>query len=245
MRRKAIFFDIDGTLWDEQSRMPESACRAIREMKAAGHAVLICSGRSMGYIFDERLKALEFDGCVSSAGAMVEVGGKTLLCRLASAEDLMNGVNAAKAHRYAPLLEGNSYLYMDREDFIPTPYIDKLYRELDWRIRSLRGTWGEWPDVTKLSMIATAEPAPETQAPVTGEITSIKVLGAGCKSCHQMYENTVKAVQAAGLGVGVEYITDMEKVMQYGAMSMPVLVVNEKVVSAGKVLKEKELAKFF
>ena len=87
--------------------------------------------------------------------------------------------------------------------------------------------------------------APETQAPVTGEITSIKVLGAGCKSCHQMYENTVKAVQAAGLGVGVEYITDMEKVMQYGAMSMPVLVVNEKVVSAGKVLKEKELAKFF
>ena len=67
--------------------------------------------------------------------------------------------------------------------------------------------------------------APETQAPVTGEITSIKVLGAGCKSCHQMYENTVKAVQAAGLGVGVEYITDMEKVMQYGAMSMPVLVV--------------------
>lgn len=87
--------------------------------------------------------------------------------------------------------------------------------------------------------------APETQAPVTGEITSIKVLGAGCKSCHQMYENTVKAVQAAGLGVGVEYITDMEKVMQYGAMSMPVLVVNEKVVSAGKVLKGKELAKFF
>ena len=161
MRRKAIFFDIDGTLWDEQSRMPESACRAIREMKAAGHAVLICSGRSMGYIFDERLKALDFDGCVSSAGAMVEVGGKTLLCRLASAEDLMNGVNAAKAHRYAPLLEGNSYLYMDREDFIPTAYIDKLYRELDWRIRSLKGTWGEWPDVTKLSMIATAEPAPQ------------------------------------------------------------------------------------
>ena len=62
---------------------------------------------------------------------------------------------------YAPLLEGNSYLYMDREDFIPTPYIDKLYRELDWRIRSLKGTWGEWPDVTKLSMIATAEPAPQ------------------------------------------------------------------------------------
>lgn len=84
--------------------------------------------------------------------------------------------------------------------------------------------------------------APETN-PVSGEITSIKVLGAGCKSCHQMYENTKQAVQNAGLDIEVEYITDMEKVMQYGAMSMPVLVMNEKVVSVGKVLKSKEIEK--
>lgn len=78
---------------------------------------------------------------------------------------------------------------------------------------------------------------------VLGEITSIKVLGAGCKSCHQMYENTKQAVQNAGLDIEVEYITDMEKVVQYGAMSMPVLVVNEKIVSVGKVLKPKEVEK--
>ena len=42
----------------------------------------------------------------------------------------------------------------------------------------------------------------------------------------------------------VEYITDMEKVMSYGAMSMPALVVNEQVVSVGKVLKEKEIEAF-
>ena len=79
---------------------------------------------------------------------------------------------------------------------------------------------------------------------VSGEIKSIKVLGAGCKACHQMYENTKQAVQNAGLGIEVEYITDMEKVMQYGVMTMPVLVINAKVVAAGKVLKEKEIAKF-
>ena len=78
---------------------------------------------------------------------------------------------------------------------------------------------------------------------VLGEVTSVKVLGAGCKSCHQMYENTKKAVADLGLGIEVEYISNMEKVMQYGAMSMPVLVVNEKVVSAGKVLKPQEAAK--
>lgn len=78
---------------------------------------------------------------------------------------------------------------------------------------------------------------------VLGEVTSVKVLGAGCKSCHQMYENTKKAVADLGLGIEVEYITNMEKVMQYGAMSMSVLVVNEKVVSAGKALKPQEAAK--
>lgn len=78
---------------------------------------------------------------------------------------------------------------------------------------------------------------------VSGEVTSVKVLGAGCKSCRQMYENTKQAAEDLGLGIEVEYITDMEKVMQYGAMSMPVLVINEKVVSAGKVLKPHEVFK--
>ena len=44
-----------------------------------------------------------------------------------------------------------------------------------------------------------------------------------------------------GLSVEVEYITDMQKVMEYGVMSMPALVVNEKIVSMGKVLKANEV----
>ena len=51
--------------------------------------------------------------------------------------------------------------------------------------------------------------------PVEG-ICCIKVLGAGCKSCHEQYENTKKAVENMGLSVEVEYITDMEKIMKYG-----------------------------
>ena len=72
-------------------------------------------------------------------------------------------------------------------------------------------------------------------------ICCIKVLGAGCKSCHEQYENTKEAVKAMGLPVEVEYITDMQKVMTYGVMSMPAIVVNEKVVSMGKVLKPSEV----
>lgn len=68
-------------------------------------------------------------------------------------------------------------------------------------------------------------------------ICCVKVLGAGCSSCHTQYENTKEAVKNMGLDIEVEYITDMQKVMEYGVMSMPAIVVNEKVVSMGKVLK--------
>ena len=79
-------------------------------------------------------------------------------------------------------------------------------------------------------------------APVEG-ICCVKVLGAGCKSCHELYENTKAAVSSLGLNVEVEYITDMEKVMEYGVMSMPAIVVNEQVVSSGTVLKAADVAK--
>lgn len=68
-------------------------------------------------------------------------------------------------------------------------------------------------------------------------ICCIKVLGSGCASCHALYENTKEAVKKMGLSVEVEYVTDLQKVMEYGVMSMPALVVNEKVAAMGKVLK--------
>ena len=74
-------------------------------------------------------------------------------------------------------------------------------------------------------------------------ITSVKVLGAGCRSCHEQYENEKEAVRALGLSAEVEYVTDLEKVMGYGVMSMPAIVVNEKVVSMGKVLKAADVEK--
>ena len=74
-------------------------------------------------------------------------------------------------------------------------------------------------------------------------ICCIKVLGSGCKSCHALLEAAKEAVKNMGLSVEVEYVTDMEKIMEYGVMSMPALVVNENVVSMGKVLKAADVEK--
>ena len=73
------------------------------------------------------------------------------------------------------------------------------------------------------------------------EIKSIKVLGPGCKSCHELNEASITAVKELGMNLEVEYITDMEKIVSYGVMSMPALVINEKVVSMGKALKTAEI----
>ena len=75
-----------------------------------------------------------------------------------------------------------------------------------------------------------------------GKMT-VKVLGSGCMSCHALLENTQKAVKAMGRenDIQVEYVTDLEKIMQYGVMSMPALVICEKIASVGKVLRPAEI----
>ncbi len=89
--------------------------------------------------------------------------------------------------------------------------------------------------------------AAETKAECCGTavdgICCIKVLGTGCKACHEQFEYAKKAVKNMGLSVEVEYITDMQKIVEYGVMSMPAIVVNEKVVSMGKVLKAADIEK--
>lgn len=77
-----------------------------------------------------------------------------------------------------------------------------------------------------------------------GDIASIKVLGTGCPSCHALLKNTEQAIEALGFSVKAEYITDMPKIVEYGVMSLPALVVNDKVVSVGKVLKANEIEAF-
>ena len=57
---------------------------------------------------------------------------------------------------------------------------------------------------------------------------NIKVLGAGCKSCEALLNSTKEAVASKGIDTEVEYITDMEKIMSYGVMSMPALVIELK-----------------
>ena len=72
---------------------------------------------------------------------------------------------------------------------------------------------------------------------------NIKVLGGGCKSCEALLKSVKEAVANKEINAEIEYITDMEKIMGYGGMSMPALMIDDKIVSAGKVLKAKDVEK--
>jgi small redox-active disulfide protein 2 len=69
----------------------------------------------------------------------------------------------------------------------------------------------------------------------------IKILGSGCKNCNTLKENTETALKEAGLEAEIIKVTDFKDIMAYGVMLTPALVVDEKVVSFGKVLKPKEI----
>lgn len=65
----------------------------------------------------------------------------------------------------------------------------------------------------------------------------IKVLGSGCKSCLTLEDNVKTAVAELGIDASIEKVTDFVDIAKYGVMQTPALVIDEKVVSYGKVLK--------
>ncbi len=73
---------------------------------------------------------------------------------------------------------------------------------------------------------------------------TIKILGGGCANCHKLAANTKKAVDKLGLDAAIEKVEDFEKIMEYGVMSTPALVVDEEVKFTGRVPNPDEIAKY-
>lgn len=64
----------------------------------------------------------------------------------------------------------------------------------------------------------------------------IKILGTGCPKCKKLEETARKAITELGIEAEIQKVTDLNEIMDYGVMMTPALVINEKVVSTGKLL---------
>ena len=69
----------------------------------------------------------------------------------------------------------------------------------------------------------------------------IKILGGGCSNCKKLYHNTILALSEKGLEADVIKVTDYAEIANYNVMRTPALVIDEKVVSYGKVASKDEI----
>lgn len=69
----------------------------------------------------------------------------------------------------------------------------------------------------------------------------IKILGTGCNKCKKLEQMTRMTVEELGLQANVEKVEDIYKIMQYGVMKTPGLVIDEKVVLSGRLPRSSEL----
>jgi len=72
----------------------------------------------------------------------------------------------------------------------------------------------------------------------------IEILGSNCKKCKKLEEVVRKVIEDNNIEAEVEKVTDMKIIVEYGVMSIPALVIDGKVRSTGKVLKEKQVLDF-
>lgn len=131
MDRKALFFDVDGTLLSEITRtVPESAVKALSEARKKGHLVFINSGRVYSHI--GRIKEMvEADGYLCGCGTCIVIDGEVLYQYRIPHERGLEIKKEIMAHRLDGILEATEGCYFRKE----TSWIPEVER--------LRGIFAE------------------------------------------------------------------------------------------------------
>ncbi|MEY8391792.1 Cof-type HAD-IIB family hydrolase [Lachnospiraceae bacterium 45-W7] len=115
--RKAVFFDIDGTIWDEKQQIPDSTREAFQKMKTRGHYLFISSGRTKVFIPERDLMPLGFDGILAGCGTYGEFQGEVKFYHRIPLEEIQRVNLFLRSLDAAYILEGRYFLYLDAERF--------------------------------------------------------------------------------------------------------------------------------
>lgn len=70
---------------------------------------------------------------------------------------------------------------------------------------------------------------------MSSKINSLQVLGSGCPTCKKLFALTQEAASQLNLGIEVDYMTDIQKIIELGVMSSPVLMINGKIALMGQL----------
>jgi len=70
---------------------------------------------------------------------------------------------------------------------------------------------------------------------------NIQVLGSGCPTCKTLYSKVIEVARKIDSALEVEYITDVSKIIELGAMSSPVFAIDGDIITAGKLPNDQEI----
>lgn len=107
--RRAIFLDVDGT-YAHRGEVPPGHASVVRGARAAGHVVLLCTGRPKAML-PARILDAGFDGIVAAAGGYVEIDGQVLIDQRFPARLAQRAVAVLIAHDVAFILEAPEALH--------------------------------------------------------------------------------------------------------------------------------------
>lgn len=108
--RKYLFFDIDGTIAENDMPPSPAVTEAIYQARKNGHKAYICTARTMCDIYDSLFEA-GFDGMIAGAGAQIIVEGKEIFHHYIPEELLIRTVEGFYRHHLSGVLEGTDNIY--------------------------------------------------------------------------------------------------------------------------------------
>lgn len=73
---------------------------------------------------------------------------------------------------------------------------------------------------------------------------NIKILGTGCPKCKKLTENVIEATKNLNMECEIEKVEEVDKIMEYGIMLTPGLVIDDKVVAAGRIATVREIEEY-
>jgi len=148
--KSAVFFDIDGTLWNYKFQLPSSLEEALKRLRENGHYAFINTGRSRANMTDRKLLDLPFNGIVAGCGTYIEMD-KSILYEYKMEQDLILKLrDSLKRNNMPVIFEGSRYLYADLGDFKSNEYIDYVESTVGAALKTITGNEGNY-DINKMS----------------------------------------------------------------------------------------------
>lgn len=137
MDRKIVFFDIDGTLVDNDTHViPESTKEAITRMKKNGHIAVVNTGRTWVSI-DEQIKEMGFDGYICGCGTYVLYRGEWLMKKNLSEELCAETVERFRMWKVPAFYEGYDGIYFDESTEVADERVKDIQTKMKDRAKVL------------------------------------------------------------------------------------------------------------